>query len=137
MPFIDGDVVWIMWASRGKGTQVVAARIDGYLEPLHALYRADCGSIAEAALDRGERKVKCFYPQVQLRIVEEKELRELKGFRESFSNLNTPRDLERLHRQELRFLPAAEAVVPESPGDGEWVLCRRLRRSAPSGSSAP
>lgn len=73
---------------------VVVPVIDGYEEPLHALYHRRCLPWIEARLARGERRVISFFPDVRVRRVEEAELRQHDPNLHSFVNVNTPEEWE-------------------------------------------
>ncbi len=67
------------------------------IEPLHAVYARTCLPAVTAALERGERRVVSFFPEV--RVCEVAEQRWPKGCGPSgriFANINTPEDLEAL-----------------------------------------
>ncbi|WP_300524341.1 molybdenum cofactor guanylyltransferase [Aminiphilus sp.] len=108
MPDVNEAVVRLLWktgmtlekeipsraadASALSGEAVVA-RLDGYLEPLHAFYSRAALSAVQNALFRGERKITSFYESLFLRIVEESSLALLPGYRNSFRNVNTLSEL--------------------------------------------
>jgi molybdopterin-guanine dinucleotide biosynthesis protein A len=73
--------------------EAVVARLDGYLEPLHAFYSRSALSAVEEALSRGERKITACYKNLFLRVVEESALAFLPGYRNSFRNVNTLSEL--------------------------------------------
>jgi molybdopterin-guanine dinucleotide biosynthesis protein A len=96
MPFVREAVVRALWAAGRGGADAIVARLGEYLEPLHAFYRGSCRDPVEAALLRGDRRLKSFYGDVDVSVVDERVLRVLPGYRTSFANLNAPEDLERL-----------------------------------------
>ncbi|MFR5881727.1 MAG: molybdenum cofactor guanylyltransferase [Cloacibacillus evryensis] len=98
MPGVDEAVLRGMASLRAEETDIVAAEIGGYLEPLHAFYSRRCLPRAEAALAECGR-IKSFYRESRLTIVNEESLsRFSKDYRGSFTNLNTPGDLSMLMR---------------------------------------
>lgn len=80
----DGDGL-AMW-------DAVVPRIDGFSEPLHALYQRRCLPHIERRLATGERRANCFHPDVRVRYVEADELRRLDPALRSFVNANTPEE---------------------------------------------
>jgi molybdopterin-guanine dinucleotide biosynthesis protein A len=74
--------------------------VDGYAEPLHALYHRRCLPAITARLAAGERRVISFLPDVRTRYVPEDELRASDPDLHSFFNTNTPAEWE----QALRLL---------------------------------
>lgn len=96
MPLVQEAVIRVLWNARTPESQVVCARLGGFLEPLHAFYSASCLPEARKALAAGERRVKSFFDGVVLTVVEEEDFRSLPGYRRSFSGVNTPGELLRL-----------------------------------------
>ncbi len=68
--------------------------VDGYAEPLHALYHHRCLPAIERRLANGERRAICFHPDVRVRLVQEDELRRFDPELRSFVNANTPQEWE-------------------------------------------
>lgn len=101
MPLVQEAVVRTLWRAREKDSDVVCARLDGFLEPLHAFYSVHCLREVRRALERGTRKVKGFYDAVKVTVVEEEDLRVLPGYRRSFQGMNTPEDLRRFVNADL------------------------------------
>lgn len=66
--------------------------VDGYEEPLHALYHRRCLPAIEMRLAEGQRRVISFMPDVRTRYVQEDTLRALDPDLHSFFNTNTPEE---------------------------------------------
>jgi len=96
MPLVQEAVVRVLWNARTPKSQAVCARLGGFLEPLHAFYSASCLPLVREVLAKGERRIKSFFGEVVLTIVEEEAFRSLPGYRRSFSGVNTPEELLRL-----------------------------------------
>jgi len=96
MPLVQEAVLRTLWNARTPESDAVCARLDGFLEPLHALYSPSCLPAAKRALARGERRLKSFYDEVNVTVVEQESFRFLPGYRRSFVGVNTPGDLLRL-----------------------------------------
>jgi molybdopterin-guanine dinucleotide biosynthesis protein A len=79
--------------------------VDGYEEPLHALYHRRCLPAIEARLAAGQRRVVSFMPDVRTRYVAEQALRRLDPELHSFLNTNTPEEWARA----VAILSAANA----------------------------
>lgn len=94
MPFLNVDLIRHM-VLLAPGHDVVVPQIGGYLEPLHTLYRRTCLGPMEDLLRQGEQKVIAFFPQMRVRVVDERDLEALDPRRLSFWNVNTPDDWER------------------------------------------
>lgn len=96
MPWVQEAVVRSLWRAREKASDVVCAELDGFLEPLHAFYSIYCLSRVRGALTEEKRRLKAFYGDVKVTVVEEEVFGPLPGFRRSFRGMNTPEDLQRL-----------------------------------------
>lgn len=103
MPFLDLRLLRYMIVL-GRGYDIVVPRIGGYLEPLHALYRAEsCLPAIEQALDEGRFRVISFFSHMRVRYVEEQEVNLFDPEHLSFLNINTPEDWRRLQELLSRF----------------------------------
>ncbi|MEM4724956.1 MAG: molybdenum cofactor guanylyltransferase [Candidatus Hadarchaeum sp.] len=100
MPFLNMELLRYM-ILLATDFDVVIPRIASEVEPLHAIYSKDCLPAISQALERGERRVVSFFPQVRVRYVEQEEIDILDPQHLSFFNINTVEDLE-LARQVLR-----------------------------------
>ncbi len=76
MPFPNPDVIKGMSSFCSVNNDAVVAERQGFLEPLHAFYRKNCiGAVSDAIL-RGDRKIKQFYNDVRLTVINEIKLKE-------------------------------------------------------------
>jgi len=98
MPFIEKPLVKLIYQSRKSGSQVLVPRLNGFLEPLHAFYHRSCLKAAETAYKQGKRKIKDFYPFVNVSVLEEKAMRVIKNYQISFFNINSAEDLQRAQK---------------------------------------
>ncbi len=102
LPFLEVKfLTYLLREAEHSSAVVVVPRVGRGWQPLCAVYRKDFGAIAEAALRAGQNKIDALYGQVQLRIVDEEELRKFAFSLAMFDNLNSPADLERA-QQRLR-----------------------------------
>ncbi|MGB9791026.1 MAG: molybdenum cofactor guanylyltransferase [Thermacetogeniaceae bacterium] len=74
------------------GYDVVVPQLDGYFEPLCAVYSKNCIDPIETCLKAGEKKIITFYPQVRVLPVGREEIERIGNPEELFYNLNTPED---------------------------------------------
>ena len=79
---IDGQDRW----------DAIVPVVNGYEEPLHALYHRRCVEAIERRLAAGQRRVISFMPDVRTRYVQEQELRDIDPDLRSFYNTNTPEE---------------------------------------------
>lgn len=94
MPFLNPVLLRAMLRlAQGADADVIAPQWQGELEPLHALYRpAACVPAAKAALQRGQRRIIAFYPDVRVHVMPQTEVTHLDPEGRSFFNVNTPED---------------------------------------------
>jgi molybdenum cofactor guanylyltransferase len=95
MPLLVADLAQLMLTRREGVDVVIPVQNDRY-EPLLALYSRRCLPIVAAALEKGERQIISFFPKVRVRELTEAEWRTVDPDGLSFSNINTPENLEQL-----------------------------------------
>ena len=61
-----------------------------------AFYRKSCIGPVSDAISRGDRKIKHFYRDIRLTVINENKLKEFGDDGSSFFNLNTPHDVEKM-----------------------------------------
>jgi molybdopterin-guanine dinucleotide biosynthesis protein A len=93
MPFVRPQVLRFL-TTVAPQADVVVPRINGYLEPLLAVYSKACLKPIETMIKRSEKCVYDFFPDVRVREVHQKEIEVLDPGLHSFVNINTPQDLE-------------------------------------------
>lgn len=97
MPFVSPLLLRHMLALAAEA-DVIVPRWKGEYEPLQAVYSKACLPAVGAALEAGKRRMISFYPDVQVRVVEELEISSIDPLGLSFFNINTPEDLVRADR---------------------------------------
>lgn len=98
LPLVSAEL--FAYFSRIAGSQeggvdrwdAVVPMVDGYEEPLHALYHRRCLPAILTRLAEGQRRVISFMPDVRTRYVPEEELRTIDPDLHSFFNTNTPEE---------------------------------------------
>lgn len=93
MPFLSAGVFRLL-AQRADGADVVIPKVGDELETLHALYTKACLGAMDRALASGRMRVISFFDDVRVREVGPDELRAVDPELRSFTNLNTPEELE-------------------------------------------
>lgn len=101
MPWVQEAVVRSLWRAKEIDSNVICARLNGYLEPLHAFYSVHCLPEVRKALAEDRRRLKSFYDDVKVTVVEEEYFRALPGYRRSFRGINTPEDLQQFVNPDL------------------------------------
>lgn len=95
MPFINLNLLRHM-IGLAPGYDVVIPEVDGFLEPLHAIYSKNCLAPIDRLLAAGGLKIIDFFPEVRVRRVEEEMVNRFDPQRLSFLNINTAADWERV-----------------------------------------
>jgi molybdopterin-guanine dinucleotide biosynthesis protein A len=95
MPFLNPPLLAYQ-ASLAAHYDVVVPRMDGLLEPLHAVYSRACLPLIEAKINAGQWQAFSFYPQVRVRHVERDEMAHFDPELLSLWNVNTPEDWQRV-----------------------------------------
>jgi molybdopterin-guanine dinucleotide biosynthesis protein A len=93
MPFVTRDVVTHLAALR-KGFQAVVPVVGGHLQPLAAFYAASALQTMRASLAAGDRSLRGTLGKLDVRYVNEAELREFDPQLRSFFDLDTPQDFQ-------------------------------------------
>ena len=91
MPFVNVELVRYM-SGLASGFDVVIPQMGRKLEPLHCVYSKACLTPIEKQLKKGDRKIINFFPDVNVRYIEEKEIKKFDPEFLSFYNINTPED---------------------------------------------
>ena len=104
MPFADPDLFGYLKLLTGEKRtdekrddaqepwDAIVPVVNGFAEPLHALYHRRSLPHIEQRLARGERRATSFYADIHVRYVQEEELRGIDPQLRSFINVNTPED---------------------------------------------
>jgi molybdopterin-guanine dinucleotide biosynthesis protein A len=93
MPAVTGKLLeFLLMRARESGKLVTVLKIDGFWQPLCAVYRKAFADIAEQALRAGNCKVDALFNEENSSVVSEKELRAAGLGPELFANCNTPED---------------------------------------------
>jgi molybdopterin-guanine dinucleotide biosynthesis protein A len=118
MPFLSVALLAELAALEGDA---IVPRIDGYPEPLHAVYSKACLPAIQRRIEAGQLKIAGFFADVDVRFVDEVE-------RGSFRNVNTPAALREAMaapegaagawRAIGTFSAAPEGIEPPTPSLG-------------------
>jgi len=94
MPFLNLDLLRYL-TELCHAFDAVIPRLEGLLEPLHAVYSKSCLGPMETLLHEDRLKIADFLPAVKVRYVDEAEVEKFDPQRLSFFNINSEADLER------------------------------------------
>jgi molybdopterin-guanine dinucleotide biosynthesis protein A len=100
MPFVSQRLFELMLDHQARtDADVVIARTDGFLEPMHALYRRQPVLRAiQAALGRGEQRMISYFSDVRVQELSQAEWQVVDPSGRAFFNVNTPADLAEARR---------------------------------------
>ncbi len=95
MPFLNLPLLRYMILMT-HGHDVVVPYLDGYLEPLHAIYGRSCLAAMKIALQAGERRIVAFFDHVRVRHLDVQEIDIFDPHHLSMFNVNTRDDWRRV-----------------------------------------
>lgn len=99
-PFLSrGLLVYLAQRALAQRVTVAAPEINGYPQPLCAIYSRDFLPIAERALRARQYKIVPLFPHSRTLLIPEAELKGFAFNAEMFENLNTPEEFERAVRR--------------------------------------
>ncbi len=109
MPFLDQAVIG-QFTSRRATADIVMAKLDARLHPMHALYGKRCLPALEQMIQTRQLKIQEIVSQPSLRVqyVTEAELLTIDPSWRSFQNVNTPSDLEAARSLLARVPPSGQ-----------------------------
>jgi len=93
MPFLRPEVFRLL-VERSEGFDVVMPKVGDDFEALHALYTKACLPAMERSLASGKMRIISFFDDVRVLTLGEDELRRVDPDLRSFTNVNTPEELE-------------------------------------------
>ncbi len=99
MPFVSGRLLRFMLMQLDAQTDVVVPRVTGYPQSLHAIYRKTCLQPIREQLLSDRLKIIGFFPAVRVRYLDEGDYGAFDPMAQSFTNLNTPAELEKAQSQ--------------------------------------
>ena len=97
MPFLNRALLRYM-LEQAAGFDLVVPRLDGMVEPLHAVYSHSCLSHVEGLLEQGKMQINGLFELVRVRYLEADEIDRFDPKRLSFFNVNTEADLAEAQR---------------------------------------
>jgi len=100
MPFLNESLIKFLIKNIGDYDVIVPQTKDGF-HPLHAIYSKKCLQPIKKIIDENKYKIIDLYPMVNVKIIDEKEFSFLDPKMESFININTPEELEKIKKLKL------------------------------------
>lgn len=93
-PFLNPALVSLLVRKSRPRIDVVAPRVDGYLQALCTVYSKTCIPFIERQIENGAYKIVDFWGRVRVQAVSARSIRAVDPEMYSFFNVNTPADLE-------------------------------------------
>jgi molybdopterin-guanine dinucleotide biosynthesis protein A len=95
LPFVEPNFLhYLIAQARETEAVVVIPHGGGGLQPLCAAYRRSFAEVAERSLRAGKNRIDSLFAEVQIRMLDQEELKQGRFSEEMFRNLNTPDDWE-------------------------------------------
>jgi molybdopterin-guanine dinucleotide biosynthesis protein A len=94
MPFLSSDLLRYLIGS-AAGFDAVVPRLDGMMEPLHAVYSKNCQKPIREMIDEDRLEIFKLFDTVRTRYIGRDELEKLDPRHLSFFNINTINDLKK------------------------------------------
>lgn len=101
MPALNASLIRHM-VMAGEGFDIVVPMVGHHFEALHALYGPACLAPIKTLLLQNTLQIKRLFEHVSVRYVEENELRRFDPQLASFSNINSPMEVERFVKTKRR-----------------------------------
>jgi molybdopterin-guanine dinucleotide biosynthesis protein A len=95
MPWLNRALLEYMVSIR-ETADIIVPRWEKYPEPLHAIYSKRCLEPITANLEADILKLTAFFGKVRINFLERKTIAQFDPDGQSFNNVNTPEDLERV-----------------------------------------
>jgi molybdopterin-guanine dinucleotide biosynthesis protein A len=110
MPFLSLSLLKHMF-SIVRNYDVLVPCFDNFIEPLHAVYNKRCIGPIEHLMDRNQRRIFDFYPDVQVRNVRERDIKFFDPHLRSFFNINALEQLAEAWVIEIQNRQASRAAA--------------------------
>jgi len=94
LPFLNAGLISYMIGVT-DGHDMVVAKLNGLVEPLHAIYSQHCLIPIKRQLDRNELKIQSFFGEVKVRYLIKGDIKRYDPNGIAFFNVNTEEDLEK------------------------------------------
>lgn len=94
LPFLNAGLISYMIEVKND-RDLVVVKLNGFVEPLHAIYSRHCLIPIRRQLDRNELRIQSFFGEVKVRYVRKSEIKRYDPKGIAFFNVNTRYDLEK------------------------------------------
>jgi len=94
LPFLNAGLISYL-IEVTSGQDIVIPKLNGFVEPLHAVYSKHCLIPIKRQLDRNELKIQSFFGEVKVRYIRKNEIKNYDPQGIAFFNVNTDGDLKK------------------------------------------
>lgn len=98
MPLLNTRFISYMIDRIPPEADMLIPRLNGFVEPLHALYRKSCIAPIKQRLEAGDRKLSSFFDLVNVTQVRREEIEPFDPHLAMFTNINCPEDIDTVER---------------------------------------
>jgi len=102
MPFIEPKLIRYMLKNIDNYDAVIPSHSQGLFEPLCAIYSKNCLETMENNIKMGKLSVRCIFPFLRIRLIEEEEIKRYDPSLHSFFNINFKNDFSRAEELDRR-----------------------------------
>jgi molybdopterin-guanine dinucleotide biosynthesis protein A len=95
MPFLSNRVIDILIENIGN-EDILCPKINGFRQPLHALYHKSCIEKIEVLKERKDLSLPLLFENADVRFLAEESFADIDNYELSFMDFNTPEDLKKL-----------------------------------------
>lgn len=103
-PFVQPALVRLLIDAIAPGVEAVVPFLNGYYEPLCAIYAKSCVAPIEAQLNRGDYKITRFFEAIRVQKIPEEKIRSADPRLLSFLNVNTPEAYQALQKMKDNWI---------------------------------
>lgn len=107
LPFVSPDLLRLL-IDLADGYDVVIPQSEGGYEPLCAVYSKNCLDPIRKQMERGDLRVRAFFPNVKVKVVDQEALQPYDPEEKAFFNINTDEE----YRQALHLLGSGGPSCP-------------------------
>ena len=89
-PFLQSSVIQLLMDAIEPQLDVIVPLMDGFYQPLCAIYSKRCVPVIEEQLDNGDYRIYNFFPRIKVKTLSTEQINAVDPQLLSFFNINTP-----------------------------------------------
>jgi len=102
LPFIEMDILKLIISKMSPKIDIVIPAINGYYEPLVAIYSRNILKILETKIKKKQYKISSLIEEINAIVIKEKEIKKIDPKFYSFLNINTKKDYNKILNMEIK-----------------------------------